>query len=321
MKSHPCSGRVTEGEGQTVTAVASAGFPIADRQSNVIGRYPLTSYFVLAFAGAWAVFLVHNLSADAWGVFSYASPFDIIVYIAAATFLGPMLAAVIVTGAAQGKAGVVHFFKRFLIWRVGVRWYVWALLGVPVLATVGALLVPGVLASFTPIDPVPSFFSYVVFFVWPALIIGGPLGEEPGWRGFALPRLEDRYGPILGTLIVGVLWGVWHATIWSSGEWTVPTWQNMVMFTVWITAISVIYTWIYNCTQGSILFAILVHASMDAFPNAVLFPMFPALGEMTDAGILTAYIANTIGYGGAALVIIVATRGRLGLPAREPAPA
>jgi uncharacterized protein len=304
-----------------MATVASAGFPVADRRSNVIARYPLTSYFVLAFIGAWVVFLVHNLSADAWGVFSYASPFDILVYIGAATFLGPMLAAVIVTGAAQGKGGVVHFLRRFLIWRVGIRWYVWAIIGVPAIATIGTLLVPGMLASFTPINPVPSFFGYALFFIWPALIVGGPLGEEPGWRGFALPRLEDRFGPVAGTIVLGVVWGVWHATIWTSGQWTVPTWQNMVMFTVWITAVSVIYTWIYNHTQGSILIAILVHASMDAFPNAILFPMFPALGEMTGAGILTAYLANTIGYGGAALVIIVATKGRLGLPPRQVAPA
>jgi membrane protease YdiL (CAAX protease family) len=307
--------------GMDMATVARDGLPVADRRSNVIGRYPLTSYFVLTFAGAWAVFLVHNLSEDAWGVFAYASPFDILVYIGAATFLGPMLAALVVTAAAQGKAGVVHFLRRFLIWRVGVRWYAWSLVGVPLLATTGALLVPGVLASFTPIDPVPSFFGYVMFFIWPALIIGGPLGEEPGWRGFALPRLEDRYGPVVGTLILGIIWGLWHATIWSSGQWTVPTWQNMVMFTLWITAISVIYTWLYNHTQGSILIAILVHASMDAFPNAVLFPVFPALGDMTSAGILTAYLANTIGYGGAALAIIIATKGRLGLPPKQLAPA
>jgi uncharacterized protein len=304
-----------------MATVEKTGLPITDGTGNVLGRYPLTSYFVLAFAGAWAVFLVHNLSADAWGVFSYASPFGITVYIAAATFLGPMLAALVVTGAAQGRAGVVHFLRRFVLWRVGVRWYAWAIVGVPALATAGALLVPGVLTSFTPIDPVPSFVGYVTFFIYPALVIGGPLGEEPGWRGFALPRLEDRYGPLLGTVVLGVLWGVWHATIWTSGEWTAPTWQNMVMFTIWITAISVVYTWVYNHTQGSILMAILVHASMDAFPNAVLFPMFPALGEMTDAGILTAYIANVIAYGGAALVIIVATKGRLGLPPKQPAPA
>lgn len=305
-----------------MATVASSRFPVADRRSNVIGRHPLSSYFVLAFGGAWAVFLIHNLSTDAWGVLPYASPFGITVYIGASTFLGPTLAALIVTGAAQGRAGVVHFLRRFLIWRVGVRWYAWALIGVPLIATAGALLVPGVLASFTPIDPAPSFFfDYVLFFIYPALIIGGPLGEEPGWRGFALPRLEDRYGPVVGTLALGILWGVWHATIWTSGQWTVPTWQNMVVFTVWITAVSVIYTWIYNHTQGSILMAILVHASMDAFPNAILFPMFPALGDMTGAGVLTAYIANVIGYGGAALVIIVATKGRLGLPPKQPAPA
>jgi membrane protease YdiL (CAAX protease family) len=303
------------------TQLERLGPPPVERRTNVVGRFPLTCYFVIAFAGSWLVWLPWNLAQNSWGLLPYRLEVDSLVIIAISTFTGPMLAALVVTAAAQGKAGVVRFLKRFLLWRVGWRWWAIAVLGLPVLATAGALLTPGVAASYTPVeDPWMMLGSAVVFFFWPALVIGGPLGEEPGWRGFAQPRMSDRFGPLPGTLLLGVIWGVWHATIWTSGEWTTPTWQNMVMFTVWITAVSVVYAWIYHHTQGSILIAIVVHSAMDAFPNAVLFPMFPALGTMTDAGILTAYLANTIAYGIAAIVIIIATKGRLGLPRGQSAP-
>ena len=74
----------------------------------------------------------------------------------------------------------------------------------------------------------------------------------------------------------------------------------------------VFYAWLWNRTGGSILIAILVHGVMDAYPNFILFPMFPKLGEMTDSGVLTVYLANIVGYGAAAIVIAFATRGRLG---------
>lgn len=287
-------------------------------RGGLIGRFPLTSYFVLAIVGAWLVWLPWNLSDEAWGVLHYEVPFDNMVIVAASTFTGPTLAAIIVTAVTQGRAGLGRFFRGYVHWRVGWRWYAWALIGLPVISTIGALATPGVAASFTPIDPGPTFLGYLWFFIWPATIIGGPLGEEPGWRGFAQPRIQRRLGPLFGTIVLGVLWGVWHATIWSSGQWTTPSWQNMVAFTTWITAVSIFYAWVWNHTR-SILIAILIHSSMDAFPNFVLFPMFPQLGVMTESGVLTAYYANIIGYGIAAIVIIVATKGRLGMPRRDAA--
>ncbi len=291
----------------TQHARTDAGF----RGGGLIGRYPLTSYFVLAIVGAWLVWLPWNLSDEAWGVLPYRVPFDNMVIVAASTFTGPTLAAIIVIAATEGRVGLGRFFRSYVRWRVGWRWYAWALLGLPVFATLGALVVPGVAASFTPIEPLPTIVGYAWFFIWPAMIIGGPLGEEPGWRGYAQPHIQRRLGPLGGTIVLGILWGVWHATIWTSGQWTVPTWQNIVAFTTWITAVSIFYAWVYNHTR-SILVAILIHSAMDAFPNFVLFPMFPQLGVMTESGVLTAYWANIVGYGILAIIIIVATKGRLG---------
>jgi membrane protease YdiL (CAAX protease family) len=83
-----------------------------------------------------------------------------------------------------------------------------------VVLTLGALVVPGTVASFEPLPPLSVLTSYLILFIYPALIIGGPLGEEPGWRGFALPRLQRHYGPLVGTLILSPLWAFWHVPIW-----------------------------------------------------------------------------------------------------------
>ena len=83
----------------------------------------------------------------------------------------------------------------------------------------------------------------------------------------------------------------------------------------WITAVTFIFTWVFNNTGGSVLMAILLHATMDVFPNMVLLPHLPAVGEMTSAGVLTMYLGLSLGLGLTALVLVVATRRRLGRPA------
>ena len=90
--------------------------------------------------------------------------------------------------------------------------------------------------------------------------------------------------------------------VWFSGQWTVPSILNMTFFVFWITAATFMYTWIFNNTKGSVLMAILAQASMDTFPNAILWPLFPAATKLTDYGFLYGYLGLIIGFGVSSIV-------------------
>ena len=138
-----------------------------------------------------------------------------------------------------------------------------------------------------------------------AFFFSGPLGEEPGWRGFALPRLQALHGPLVGSIILGVLWGLWHLPLFFT-PWNELTTFNVVVYVLATTCLSIIYTWVFNNTKGSILIAILLHWSFDVatVPVASLFPAPIVL----DYGLLVILP----GFGAVALLMIALTRGRLG---------
>jgi membrane protease YdiL (CAAX protease family) len=197
-----------------MTATEVAQQPDAARE-GLLARYPLIFYTLIAYGGTWLVWLPFLLSADGLGPLAFSTPLPLVVIGGLGTFTGPSLAAFIMTGLTEGKAGVRCLLQKIVLWRVGLRWYLFTFLGFPVILTLGAIVVPGNLASFEPMEPLPLLISFLPFFIYPALIIGGPLGEEPGWRGFALPRLQRRHGPLLGSLILGVLWTFWHVVpVW-----------------------------------------------------------------------------------------------------------
>ena len=141
---------------------------------------------------------------------------------------------------------------------------------------------------------------------------GGPLGEEPGWRGFALPRLQHNNGPLWGTLILGLLWTCWHLPDFlTSAQGGGPGTGfnsfliNFPIFLVLVMSLAIILTWIFNNTRGSIFIALLAHASVNT-PQVVLVPLFPAV----DTASLN--LAAVIGFGIPALLILILTRGRIG---------
>jgi membrane protease YdiL (CAAX protease family) len=178
----------------------------------------------------------------------------------------------------------------------------------------GTIVVPGNLASFEPMDLLSLLIAYLPFFIYPALIIGGPLGEEPGWRGFALPRLQRQHGPLVGSLILGVIWTFWHiAPVWLA-SWTkvgILNIYNLVLYFLFICSWTIIMTWVFNNTKGSVFMAIVLHTSVDAFPNMILWPLLPASLAVTGYGVYFGYYGMVVGMGGLALVVIALTRGRL----------
>lgn len=281
------------------------------RSQDLLVRYPLISYFVLAYAGSWLVWGLFVFSREGAGVLPFNSPMPFLMTVSLGIFLGPSLSAFIIIGFTEGRVGVRRFLYQIVLWRVGLQWYLFAIVGIPVIMILGAIALPGVWASFTKLDFVDALISYLPFFIYPVLTIGGPLGEEPGWRGFALPRLQKLYGPLAGSFILGLLWAFWHMPIWFSGQWTLPSIPNIAVYVIWITAVTIIMTWVFNNTKGSILMAILLHASFDAFPNAILWPALPALTKLTNYNLLYGYLGLAIGFGVMALLLIILTRSRL----------
>jgi uncharacterized protein len=221
-----------------------------------------------------------------------------------ASLLGPALAAFIMTGITEGRAGIRRLLRRCVLWRVGLRWYLFAFIGIPVIMVLGTIVLPGVLASFqglAPLYPLPllGLFVYIFF-------LGGPLGEESGWRGFALPRLQLLHGPLVGSLILGVLWGLWHLPLFWT-PWNTLSILNIAMYVLSTISLSIIYTWVFNNTKGSLLIAILIHWSFDAFATGILAPNFTA-PIVSDYGPLPILV----GYGVVALLVVALTRGCLG---------
>jgi uncharacterized protein len=285
-------------------ATAAPVQPAAAHQ-GVLARHPLLFYFIIAYAGSWLVWLPLALSEDGSSVLPFSIPL-LLAYFGYAAFLGPFLSGFVMTGATEGREGIGRLLRRFVLWRVGLGWYLFILLGVPSIFALAAVLMPGALGSFAglaPLSPLPLLILFVFVF-----FLGGPFAEEPGWRGFALPRLQRRHGPLVGSLILGPLWALWHLPLFFVPAWaTPPTILNIVLYVVAATAVNIIFTWVFNNTKGSLLIAILLHAAINT-SFATLVVLF-ATPLVTDYG---STVPMVLGFGALALGVIALTRGRLG---------
>jgi membrane protease YdiL (CAAX protease family) len=288
METLKASGRLTSG---------SKGLKEAMR------RYPLFSFFFLAYAISWILFIPYVLAE--WGYLDGQYTLFYVLHV-----FGPALAGIIMASIVGGKAGWQNLRQRIRQWRAPWFWYVFILLGIPALIMLGIILQPGALTGFKGFTP--SLLAGYPFYL-AATFFGVGLGEEPGWRGFALPRMQSRYGSLGGTLLLGVLWSGWHLPDFltaskGGGEGTVfgIFLMNFAIFTLAVIFLSILMTWIYNHTEGSIFIAILAHASVDAPEVAGWVALFPAVS------MLGLHVAILIAFGIPALLILLLTRGQLG---------
>jgi membrane protease YdiL (CAAX protease family) len=275
----------------------------ASPYKDLLARHPLLFFFIIAYAGTWLLELPYVLSEDGSGLLPFSSPLLTWVLMPASVFLGPTLAAFIMTGITEGRAGIRRLLRRFVLWRVGLGWYLFVLVGIPAILVLSVIVLPGALGSFqglATLAPLPLLFLAVYGF-----FLSGPLGEEPGWRGFALPRLQSLHGPLVGTLILGPLWALWHLPLFFT-PWNTLTALNVVGFVLATTCLAIMYTWVFNNTKGSLLIAILLHWSFD-LSTLIVGPLFPA-PIVDEYGLLVILP----GFGAAALLVVALTRGRLG---------
>jgi membrane protease YdiL (CAAX protease family) len=230
--------------------------------------------------------------------------------------LGPLLSGFIMTAVTEGGVGIRRWLRRIVRWRVGFRWYLFTLVGLPVVMVLGTIVRPGALESFQTLAPM-SVLPYLGAFVF-MVLIGGPLFEEPGWSGFAQPRLQRLHGPLIGGLILGSLWALWHLPgflIPSEDLTDIPprgTVLDFVVFALALIGLRLVIMWVFNNSRGSVLMAILVHASWNTFYSAALVQLFPA------PSVLGSYLNLTIAAGVLALVLVAVTRGRLGFREEDP---
>ena len=271
----------------------------------LIKRHPLTAYFALAFAGTWITFLPVWFSSRGLGLLPFDVPEAVaILLFILATFTGPTLAAFVVTAIESGREGVWKLVRRYGQWKVGGQWYLLLLIGYPLVFVIGFSAALGV-------EPLINLFQkwpLVLSAYLPAVAVGlliPALGEEPGWRGFALPRLEAAYGPLVGSLILGVLHAIWHLPVYFvPGMMTAGPFDPIVFVanSCAIIAATFVWTWLFNNGRGSILFAMLVHSVSNASAAYVT----QLVSALPDDPWGTARL-----FGVCALIVIVATRGRL----------
>lgn len=250
------------------------------RIAGFVRRRPLLSYFALSFAVPWALWAVLIASGRA------LNP----VFGAALLFLGvaaPSASALALAWLAGGGRGLGDLAASVLRWKVAPRWYLAAVLG-PIAVMLLAVALNAILGGSVPN---PSAFWRLLLIV-PAfaaiLFFLGPLEQELGWRGYALPMLQSRHSALFSALAVGLLWGLWHLPLfWAPGTPQYSSIQEnpsapwlIAVAVLYDTSLSVLFAWLYNSSGGSTLIAVLFHASID---TALVVPMLLGLtsGSLT----------------------------------------
>lgn len=265
-------------------------------------------YFVLAFAFTWFFWWLAVLGER--GVIP-ALPGLVVL----GTF-GPALAAVVVTLQEEGRAALRSLLGRVVRWRVAPVWYVVVLLGPLVLQSVAIGLhvvlggqPPDLLALIGALPIVMAISVYMLIFV--------ALGEEVGWRGYALPALQARHGALLASVILGVVWAVWHLPQFFNPS-TLYGDLPFVVFLAFLVPFAVLITWVFNSAGGSVLMAMILHAVMNASSQIwKVLPEYSRPMSGVDAAAATAHVNLMVAIVlWAAAVVVVLVYGPLDLSRR-----
>ncbi|MGD0142650.1 MAG: CPBP family intramembrane glutamic endopeptidase [Rhizomicrobium sp.] len=260
-----------------------------------MNRKGIVLFYLLTYSFAWGLSALYLLF-PAWGLahFGRLTLWNPIVF---ATIWTPTIWAFILAFALDGKAGLRDLLIRIFRWRIKLRWYLISTIGIASLALTARFIQAHV--NHTPPPPVLDFAS------WPAMawyglsmlvIDPGPIGEDPGWRGYALPRMLQRFNPAVASVLLGAVWAVWHLPSFLFSGMP-QSGLSVGWFLLTVVSLMVLMSWVAINTRGAVIPAILMHWAANRFL------------VLEDQGAMYAAITFTV----AAVIVVAATRGRLGL--------
>ncbi len=230
-------------------------------------RVPLFGYFALTFAWSWAC----------WALSPTVRPQlpGLAMLLMFAGSFGPSLAAIVVVASTRKIEGMRAWLSHCCHWRIGWGWVAFTMLlplGVMLLAAGLHIALGGDI----PYSPASGHLLMTVVNLPLVMLLGGPLGEEFGWRGYALPVLQDRLGWRAGSLGLGLVWGVWHLPLFfidGTAQARIP----FALFLLSVVAMSVVFAWLVNRTAGSVVAALMFHTAINFWPSVV--PVQPTQGS------------------------------------------
>lgn len=253
------------------TQLAHKEFPL----QAWVRQHQLISFFDIAYAIAFGVlfgyiFLRPGTPLQSWSLVWFLFAFS------------PTISAVFVCWFTGGMSAVKRLLSGFTRWKVNLLWYLAAmflLLG-PLAIALVYIAMGNSAAGLAPGITIPALLGTVLF-----QFFSGPISEEAGWRGFALPRLESRFSALVSSLILGVLWACWHIPLFFlTGATQVSIPFPIYLFLVLI--LTIYMTWLYNNTDGSLIITTLAHVSFNltgVFITGAI-SLMPAMGFYLTAG-------------------------------------
>ena len=228
-------------------------------------RGSVTAFFALTLSATWATWFI------AWIVsggrastrFPGSGLATLLFYLGV---FSPAFVALALTARNEGEPGVRALLRRLIQWRAAPRWYLFAITYMAAIKLVAAVIHRVALGAW------PRFGSEPIYLMIGATIastiVFGQSGEETGWRGYALPRLAERFGLGAASVVVGIIWAAWHLPLFFIVG-TDTAGQSFPLYLLQVTALSVAIAWLYAHTNGSLFLTMLMHSSINNLKDIV----------------------------------------------------
>jgi uncharacterized protein len=229
---------------------------------SLIEKYQISIVFLLVLGLTWPFMIWDALASQ--DILPFRLPLPVMLM---QSYM-PTLAAVIVTGLISGKPGIRALFRKLFIARVGFKWYGFAILGIAAICIVAILLgnqfgpLPAVYIFSDGTPPLSRPIELLLTVGFYFIVTGVLNGEELAWRGFALPRLQAKHNALVSSVILSVPFTLFHLPLFFDPAMNMGPFAS---FAIRAIALTILFTWLYNHTRGSVLLAYFMHAAFNTW--------------------------------------------------------